>query len=195
MTLSISHGFSSDERADVAALYWRAFRRKLRPAFPTDERGLSIVTASLRSDRTIVARARNAVVGMCGYRQAGMGAASPMFRTLRAELPMRAALRATVVLSPLVRSDVDDVLVLDGICVADGQRGRGTGTSLLDAATDHARVHGLRAVRLSVVDTNPRAERLYRRRGFVPVDVGTMGPLAPLYGFDRYPTMENEVDR
>ncbi|WP_279402166.1 GNAT family N-acetyltransferase [Arthrobacter sp. JCM 19049] len=195
MVIQVGHGFSDDERPSVAELYWQAFRRKLRSAFSSDERGLSIVRVSLRSDRTFVARTNAGIVGMCGYRQAGIGAVSPTFRMLRGELPISAALRATLVLSPLARSYVSDVLVLDGICVADEQRGRGTGTALLEAAGGYARASGLRAVRLSVVDTNPRAEALYRRRGFLPVDGGTMGPLASIYGFDRYITMEKEVSQ
>lgn len=195
MTILIARGFSSDERSPVAALYWQAFRRKLRPAFSSDERGLSVVTASLRADRTFVARTDAGVVGICGYRQAGVGAVSPTFRGLRGELSFAAALRAALVLSPLARSDVSGVLVLDGICVADDQRGRGTGTALLETASDSARASGLRAVRLSVVDSNPRAEALYRRQGFVPVGGGTMGSLASIYGFDRYTTMEKKVSR
>ncbi len=193
MVIQIGQGFSDDERPFVGALYWQAFRRKLKPAFSSDERGLLNVTASLRADRTFVARADASVVGMCGYRQAGFGAVSPTFAMLRGQLPFLAALRARLVLSPLARSDVSDALVLDGICVAEDQRGRGTGSALLEAASEYARASGLRAVQLTVVDTNPRAEALYRRQGFLPVDGGRMGTLASIYGFDRYTTMEKEV--
>lgn len=194
MDVTIGYGFTADERAGVADLYWQAFRRKLRPAFASDGRGRGIVAASLRADRTLVARADGAVVGMCGYRQGGAGAASPTWRLLRAQLSWPAAVRAALVLGVLARSDVEGALVLDGICVGDAQRGRGAGSALLEAAAAHARAEGLRAVRLSVVDTNPRAQALYRRRGFVPVESGSMGALSGVYGFDRYTSMERRVD-
>lgn len=194
MDIAIDHGFTDDERDRVAALYWQAFRRKLRPAFASDERGRVILAASLRADRTLVARTGGDVVGMCGYRQNGAGAASITWRMLRRHLSWIAAARAALILGVLARSDVDGVLVLDGICVDGAARGRGTGSALLEAAADHARGQGLRAVRLAVVDTNPRAEALYRRRGFVPIDSGSMGALARVYGFARYTTMERRVD-
>lgn len=194
MDVTIGHGFAEDEREQVAALYWQAFRRKLRPAFSSDARGLAIVAASLRADRTLVARAGGTVVGMCGYRQHGAGAVSPTWRVLRSQLSWPAASWCALVLGVLARSDVEGVLVLDGICVDDSQRGRGTGSALLEAASEHARAEGMHAVRLSVVDTNPRAEALYRRRGFVPVDSGSMGALSFVYGFDRYTSMERRAD-
>lgn len=194
MALTIDLGFSDDERCRVAALYWHAFRRKLRPAFASESRGLAIVAASLRADRVLVARDGGAVVGMCGYRRDGVGAVTPTWRTLRAELSWPAAARAALLLGVLARGDVGGVLVLDGICVDDAQRGRGVGTALLDAAASLARAEGLSAVRLSVVDTNPRAEALYRRRGFSPVGSASLGSLSVVYGFDRYTIMERREE-
>lgn len=194
MEITIGRGFSATERGRVAALYWAAFGRKLGPAFASVERGLSVVTASLRSDRTLIARSGNNLVGMCGFHRDGAGAVPVTWRSLRASLPWLAAVRATLVLSPLSRGDTDDTLVLDGICVDGASRGRGTGTALLEAAVELARSEGLRSVRLSVVDTNPRAEALYRRRGFEQVATGSMGPLSSVYGFDRYTTMERRVN-
>ena len=194
MEIIIGHGFAAAERDRVAALYWAAFRRKLRPAFVSAERGLSVVTASLRSDRTLIARSGNDLVGMCGFHRDGAGAVPVTWHSLRASLPWLAAARAALVLSPLARGDVDDTRVLDGIGVDGASRGRGTGTALLEAAVELARSEGLRSVRLSVVDTNPRAEALYRRRGFEQVSAGALGPLSSVYGFDRYLTMERRVD-
>lgn len=189
----IGRGFTATERGRVAALYWTAFSRKLGPAFGSAERGLSVVTASLRPDRTLIARYGNHLVGMCGFRRDGAGAVPVTWRSLRAGLPWLPAARAALMLSPLSRGDVDDTLVLDGICVDDVRRGRGVGTALLEATSELARTAGLRSVRLSVVDTNPRAEALYRRRGFEPVATGRFGPLSSVYGFDRYVTMERRV--
>lgn len=108
---------------------------------------------------------------------------------------VRATLRASVVLSLLSRTNPPGSLVFDGICVDGAARGRGIGTALLSAADDHARRAGARAVRLSVVDNNRRAGALCERRGFLPVHSGALGVLAPVYGVDRYATMERAVDQ
>lgn len=193
MEIVIGHGFTVTERDRVAALYWAAFRRKLGPAFASAERGLSVVTASLRSDRTLIARSGNDLVGVCGFHRDGAGAVPVTWRSLRASLPWLAAARAALVLSTLSPGEADDALVLDGICVDGASRGRGTGTALLEASVELARSEGLRSVRLSVVDTNPRAEALYRRRGFEQISTGSLGPLSSVYGFGRYTTMERRV--
>ena len=48
-------------------------------------------------------------------------------------------------------------------------------------------------MQLGVVDTNPRAEALHRRLGFAVVGQGDVGPLAGLYGFRRYRTLQRPV--
>ena len=120
------------------------------------------------------------------------GAVARSWRATRSRLGRLAALRTAVVLAPLHRAGV---LVLDGLCVAADRRGCGTGSALLAAAADLAARRGDRAVQLSVVDTNPRAEALYRRLGFTVVGQGDVGPLAGVYGFRRYRTLQRPVPR
>lgn len=190
----IGLGFDESERARVGALYWEAFHRKLRPAFADAETGLSVVQASMRSERLLVARSAEGVVsGVCGFHEGGTGASAMTWTTLRSHLSIGRALRATLVLSLLSRESESEALVLDGICVDPNQRGSGIGTSLLDAAEIHAREQGMTSVRLSVIDRNPRARALYARRGFVPVSSGALGVLGPIYGFDRYTLMRKEL--
>lgn len=193
--VSIDEGFAEGEREDVAALYWEAFGRKLRPGFIDEFTGRVVLAAALRSAHLLIARQEGHVVGACGFYQAGTGAADLRWSRLRESLSVPAALRASLVLSVLTRSDRPDALVLDGICVDRAARGRGIGTSLLSAAVDEARRIGARTVRLSVVDVNPRARALYERHGFTPAGRGTLGPLSSVYGFEGYTTMEIEVCR
>ncbi|OYD60971.1 GNAT family N-acetyltransferase [Rhodococcus sp. OK302] len=193
--VTISCGFTEDERGCVASLYWEAFGRKLRPGFVDEPTGIAVVRAALRRDHMFVARRGDDVLGVCGFYDAGTGAADLRWTRLRRTLSVPAALRASLVLSVLSRSTHPGSLVLDGICVDRAARGLGVGTALLGATSEHARRDGARAVRLSVVDGNPRARALYERQGFVPVDRGTLGPFSPVYGFDGYTTMELAVDQ
>lgn len=193
--VSIDEGFTEGEREQVAALYWEAFGRTLSPGFADESTGRAVVRAVLRSSHLLVAREGGHVVGVCGFRQHGTGAASFGWARLRQLLSAPAALRAILVLSVLSRSDLPDTLVLDGICVDRAARGRGIGTSLLSAAADKARRIGAENISLSVVDANPRARTLYERRGFTPTRRGALGPLAPVYGFDGYTVMALKVGR
>lgn len=191
----IAIGFLDSERMRVGSLYWETFRRKLQPAFADEETGLRIVRAALRAERMLIARVEDVVVGVCGFLDQGIGATHLSWATLTSALPPHQAVRAALATSVLARSEVRDRLVLDGICVDRAHRGGGIGTALLGAAEQHARERGLHAVRLSVVDNNPRAEKLYRRCGFRTVERGSLGLLGYVYGFGRYSVMEKEVSR
>lgn len=191
--VSIATGFRDDERPRAAELYWSAFARKLSPAFRHHHDGLRVLTATIRPDRVLTARVDGELVGVCGFHHDGHGAVDMTWRGLRSNLTRWDAARAALVLAPLDRHGGADTLVLDGICVADEHRGLGIGTALLDAASDHAHVLGHRAVQLSVIDSNPRAARLYERRGFHTTDRGRLGTLGILYGFDGYRTMRRDL--
>lgn len=189
----ITTGFAESERVRVGAVYWVAFAGKLGPAFPGRTSGRRIVARALRPDRMLVARAGRDVMRVCGLHHDGRGVLDLSWRLLRRDLGPMAALRASALPAVLDRPERPGALVLDGVAVAAGHRGRGIGTALLDAADRLARDRGDRAVRLSVVDADPRAEALYRRLGFGVVGAGSIGPLARVYGFRRYRTMEREV--
>lgn len=189
----IAIGFTDRERDRVGVLYWEAFREKLRPAFVNDAAGLRTVQRSLRSDRMLVARVDGCVSGVCGFYENRTGAADMTWQSVRSVLPRGQAIWAVLVLSVLARSEGDGILVLDGICVDPTLQGSGIGSALLDAATEHARDRNLTAVRLSVITDNPRAEALYRRRGFAAVDSRSIGWLRHLYGFNRYIVMDKKV--
>ncbi|MFB7843887.1 GNAT family N-acetyltransferase [Microbacterium sp. NPDC056052] len=194
-TVAIGRGFTEDERTRVASLYWEAFSRKLRPGFADEPTGVAVVRAGLRTDHVLTARRGDQILGVCGFYDAGTGAADLTWTRLRRSLSVPAALRASLVLSLLSRPARPGSLVLDGLCVDSAARGLGIGTALLSAASERARQDGARTVRLSVVDGNPRARALYERRGFVPVESGTIGILSLVYGFDGYTAMELAVDK
>ncbi|MFV0254162.1 MAG: GNAT family N-acetyltransferase [Beutenbergiaceae bacterium] len=191
--LLIELGFTESERPRAGQLYWSAFGAKLRSAFGDEDTGAEIVTQALHPERVLAARSGGELVGLCGFYQGGRGAADLTWPPLRSRLGALGALRALLVLRPLARRPRSGVLVMDGICVAQEHRGQGVGSALLTAVLDHARSRGDSAVQLSVIDSNPRAEALYRRTGFEVVSEGSLGPLSRLYGFESYLTMQRPV--
>ena len=94
----------------------------------------------------------------------------------------------------LLSREVDNArFLVDGLCVHPDARGQGVGTALLDAIAEEARARGYKAVRLDVVDTNPRARALYEREGFTVLRTVEMGVLRHLFGFARSTTMTRAV--
>lgn len=78
--------------------------------------------------------------------------------------------------------------------IADGWRGRGIGTTMLRAAGERARVAGCTFLELSVDITNPEAQALYRREGFVEDRIELL-MRRPLDGNDRHSAYPKGFDK
>lgn len=83
-----------------------------------------------------------------------------------------------------------DRLMIEGIFVSAGARGRNIGTKLLAATKQEARDRDLAGLQLEVVDTNPRARILYEREGIVAGTAPHLGPFKYIFGFSRATHME-----
>jgi ribosomal protein S18 acetylase RimI-like enzyme len=64
---------------------------------------------------------------------------------------------------------------LQSLVVAPGRRGEGLGTALLHEVYRQVRARGVEEMVIGVLATNERAMRLYRREGFRPWVILTMG--------------------
>ncbi len=62
-----------------------------------------------------------------------------------------------------------DELHLLNVTVAPSHQGQGLGSMLLDAVQEHGQRRGLATLLLEVRHSNPRAQALYRRRGFAVI--------------------------
>lgn len=182
-TATIVRGVPPAGRERAAALYAEAFRAKLRPALGDGPRARGLLAATLREDRVLCAVHERRVVGVLGFHADGTGAFDVRHRHVASAYSRWSAWWRLLLLAPLDRRARPGELLLDGICVDPAARGLGIGTALLDAATELARARGATSVRLSVVDSNPRARALYERLGFAPTRTGSSGPLRALYGF------------
>ncbi|WP_370402343.1 GNAT family N-acetyltransferase [Sulfitobacter sp. JB4-11] len=186
----ISLGFSDAERPRVAALYWEAFAAKLRIVMGPPERAIAFLTKNMHPDFALVARdPAGRIAGLAGFKTSKGALTEGSLRSLAAHYGLLSVLWRAPLLALVERELAPDVLLMDGICVDQAARGTGLGTALLDAVKDTARTQGLTAVRLDVIDTNPRARALYERQGFVPVGTQTMGPLTYIFGFASSTTM------
>lgn len=182
-----------DELA-ATRIYAAALFQKLRPFFGTIEAAASFLAPHMRRDRGVSAILGGRVVGIAGYRLDGTGLFEPKWRHFRQRFGFFGTSIRMAGLAFLDKTDADGVLSMDGIAVSEEARGKGAGTALLGAVVDVARRTGQHAVRLDVIDTNPRARALYERNGFVPEKRRELGFLKPIFGFSSATTMCRQVD-
>jgi ribosomal protein S18 acetylase RimI-like enzyme len=196
MDFKITQGFHDTERATVATLYWEAFSAKLGLVMGPEEKALQFIETQLNPEFAVTARGPdNQVLGVAGFKTSKGALIGGKMPDLARAYGWVSALWRAPILALVERDLADDVLLMDGICVADAARGMGVGSALLDEIKITAQDRGLGAVRLDVIDTNPRAKALYVRKGFVEISQEHLGPLRWVFGFSSATQMVCTVGR
>jgi len=183
-------GLPEAMRGRAAALYWQAFGGKLGRVLGPEPLALRYLTRVIRADHAIVALAPDgALLGLAGFKTHRGGFASGGRGDLIAVYGRTGGLWRAAAMTAL-QGDTDNArFLIDGLCVADGARGAGIGSALLDAACAEGVARGYSAARLDVTDANLRAQALYLRAGFAITGTQRLGMLRHVFGFDATLTM------
>ncbi|MET9646993.1 GNAT family N-acetyltransferase [Streptomyces syringium] len=191
--VTIRRGVPAGAERRAAELYWDAFGRKLGPALNPPDKAVTFIAAHLNADRAVCALLDGQLVGLAGYQLGGRaftgGSASDV---LRAYGHLR-GLHRLPLLALFERHPAPGQLVMDGIAVDPGLRGRGVGSLLIEEVAAVAAEQDRREIRLDVIDTNLRARALYERRGFTAVRTERTPYLRGLLGFGAVTTMRRAV--
>ncbi|MFC9735386.1 GNAT family N-acetyltransferase [Streptomyces roseolus] len=191
--VTVRRGLPVGAERRAAEMYWDAFGRKLGPALNPPDKAVPFIAAHLNADRAVCALLDGQLVGLAGYQLGGRaltgGSASAV---LRAYGHLR-GLPRLLLLALFERRPAPGQLVMDGIAVDPGMRGRGVGSLLIEEVTAVAAEQRCREVRLDVIDTNPRARALYERLGFTAVRTEHTPYLRGLLGFGAVTTMRRAV--
>ena len=183
---TIQTGIPVDQIDRAAKLYWQAFEGKLGRLMGPADRAHGFFREVMEPQYALSAVDENGtLIGLAGYKTSAGSMVGGNLSDLARSYGWFGALWRGLLLSALERDIEDGVLLMDGICVAPEGRGRGVGTALLSAIKQQAVDQGAKAVRLDVIDTNPRARRLYEREGFVAVGESQTGPLKWVFGFSK----------
>ncbi|SEN31628.1 Acetyltransferase (GNAT) family protein [Loktanella fryxellensis] len=190
MTVRIAIGLTEAQRAAAAALYWEAFGAKLGPVLGPSARALDFVAAAIDPSHVIAATdAQDRLVGVIGFKTHRSAFVAGCLPVMAASYGWPGALWRTGLLNLLARDTETTCLLTDGLAVAAHARGQGIGTALIAALAAEAHRRHYPALRLDVIDTNPRAQALYARLGFRAVKTTPIGPLRHIFGYRHTITM------
>ncbi|MGC3939172.1 GNAT family N-acetyltransferase [Roseobacter sp. EG26] len=185
MEYSISTGFTPDERATVAALYWQAFGFKLGRVLGPEEKALAFLCDVLDPEFALVARdTEGQLLGIAGFKTSKGALVGGEYDDLRKIFGAWGGLWRGLILSVIERDLAPDIFLMDGICVKSEARGLGVGSALLEAIKQKAMELEKTGVRLDVIDSNPRARALYVRQGFEPQKTEQTGPFRYIFRFE-----------
>ncbi len=193
--VTVLAGFPEDQRERVVAMYWEAFSAKLHRVMGQGSRAQAFLRRVADPSHAISAINREGrVVGVAGFKTADGAFVGGELSDLTAVYGVFGGTWRGLVLSLLERRLQADTLLMDGIMVDANVRGQGVGTRLLAAVRARAKEVGCSAVRLDVIDSNPRARALYEREGFVPGAAQSTGLLRHVFGFRSATPMTYVLD-
>jgi ribosomal protein S18 acetylase RimI-like enzyme len=194
LDFQVTKGFGDDERRIVATLYWEAFSAKLGRVMGPEAKAMQFLETQLDPDYALIARASSGqILGVAGFKTSEGSMVGGELTDLARVYGWLSTLWRAPILALVERDLAEDILLMDGICVTADARGLGVGSALLDAILATAQERGVSAVRLDVINTNPRAKALYERLGFKAIGQEHLGPLSWVFGFKSATKMLRDV--
>ncbi len=191
LEITYIHGFSESLRDSAAHLYDSVFGVKFAAAIPSKDHRIKLLAQSFSPSFAFCAIHNNQLVGLAGYHSSSGSLTGGMtYRRLLANLGFFRGNWAAMIFSLYERKPMPGELVMDGIAVDERMRGCGVGTHLLEMLADYATKEGFKTIRLDVIDTNSRAQKLYERNGFVVTKTERFEFLRWLLSFGASSTME-----
>jgi GNAT superfamily N-acetyltransferase len=191
-SIVIQRGLPGDQRERAAAIYYAAFGAKYRLLL-TRPQGLALFPRLFVAQNAIVALDAGRLVGLAGLHHAGRRFVGWNWSAYRETFGVLGGAWRGFWMQVDVHPHPADELLLEALAVDPAARGQGIGTRLLAAVYAFARDNDYRAVRLGVVDTNPRARALYEREGFVAGRTLHLPGMRFLAGFGATTTMIRPV--
>lgn len=194
MNFLIQKGFNLEKAGPVAKLYEEAFGAKFASAIPDKAQRIKLLSHCFVPEFSYTAIFEDEVIGLAGFQQAyGSLTGGIGIQQLIGELGLIKGLWACLVFSLFERKPKAQELMMDGVAVDSRFRGQGIGSRLLDSIIAHAMDNGFETVRLDVIDSNPRAKKLYESKGFVAAKHDYFPYLKWLVGFTGSTTMVLKV--
>lgn len=192
-SLVLKRGLPDTQRERAAEIYLAAFGSKYRLLLSRSQ-GLALFPRLFVAENAIVALQDGQLVGLAGLHHAGRRFVGWSWSVYRETFGLLGGAWRGFWVQVDVHPHPADELLLEALAVDPAVRGQGVGTALLRAVYAFAREHGYRAVRLGVVDTNPRARALYEREGFVAGRTLHLPGMRFLAGFSATTTMIRPVN-
>lgn len=193
--ITVQVGIREIDRQRAADIYHAAFARKFRPFISADaERGKRLFAQGFNPAACLAAYHDGQLLGLTGFHHDGQHLQDFHFDDFQREFGLFMGVIRYYSMVVFERESPSDTLLMDGIAVHPDARGRGVGTLLLQHLFDFAREKGYKAIKLSVIDTNPGARRLYERMGFEATRTIDMFIFSHVFGFSKSTDMIKHLD-
>ena len=179
----IQIGLSPELVSSAANLFLTALGEKFVPILGNEANAIALVESSIVSTSCLSAEEDGMLFGVLAIQTNKQSFLDPDFKDLRAHYGIVGGIIRAVALTLLQHSTKPKEIYIEGIAVADFNRGKGVGTKLFNELMIFARSQGFERVTLQVIDTNPRALKLYERLGFTIEKRSKVWPVNRMIGW------------
>ena len=169
-------------RSSAVRLFLSALKDKLVPILGNDGRAQEFLEKDLDTTHCLAAIRNQKLVGILAIKNSNSSFLNPTLKTVIKAYGLLGGVFRMCGLALMHQSTAPDEFYVDGVAVVDEMRGKGIGSELFKRLERNASEKGIRTISLGVVDTNPGAEALYKRLGFVEKSRGTVWPLGKVFG-------------
>lgn len=196
MTVLIKQGFDIKYKEQAAQLYDQAFGAKFSCAINDVKHRKTILADSFHPEYSFAVFNGMKLVGLAGFQTQDDAFTGKMTaKELLKHLGFVRGIWACLIFSLFERKPKQGELVMDGIAVDTLMQGQGIGSQLLDNIIQYAKENHYSTIRLDVINSNPRAKKLYQSKGFVVTKTDYFPYLKWLVGFSGATSMHYRVDR
>ena len=195
----ITNKINNHQKKQVAKLYYRSFRKKFAHLwlfFKDEDQAIGVLVESIRYENGLYALQGNKVLGFIGLERGNNAFLSPRFSTLLKtfNFPQSFWRFFAYKMYRISKAGLNhNAIHIDPIAVHSASRGKGVGTKLLNATFKLAKKLDAERIILEVVDTNPKAQKLYENLGFQVIKEQNTKFLTQRVGFQKVFYMEKKL--
>lgn len=197
--ITITNKLTEEQKEEASKIYFEAFSKKFANfwLFESDE---AIATSCLKDgvhfDRGLYAVLDGHVLGIMGLDFDKEEYKKLTYKTFRKYYSVWGAFQRVFwnfIIFKLSANVKREKLHVDAVAVSKDARGMGIGTMLFNRVFEMAKEKDCDKISLTVVDTNPKAKKLYEKLGFKVVKVYEYGKATERAGFTKEILMVKEL--
>jgi ribosomal protein S18 acetylase RimI-like enzyme len=162
----ITNKVNIEQLGQALEIFYYSFEQKIRPLIQPKEKAIRLYSLAINQNRVYYALKNKKAVGIIGLQYDNIDFISYGFNIIRKHFSFFRSLYLYLMLNFMKMKLEEDAIRVDSIAVAHQCRGEGIGTMLIRKAIEIAKNRGYKEMTLEVVNTNPRAKKLYEFMGF-----------------------------
>ena len=197
--IMITNKINDEQKKEVARLYYQAFTKKFNYLWfftKEEEKAFQVLARSLQYNYGLYALEGNKVLGFIGLNKKNETFFPAIYTSFTKAFGVIGGTWRYVGFGiyRLTKESLDTkTLYIDPVVVSAEARGMGIGTKLFDSTIELSKQLKLNYVTLDVVDTNPKAKKLYEKLGFKVLKEGNTKWITKKAGFEKYFHMKKNI--